>query len=195
MKQQQKFLAVALIGLLVSAIGGYLLYQELQPGPSVRAPQSGANPSAIIANKTYDATNGAEQVIVIGRGVTTPQSNNLSQSQIDNYTYDATNGARQVIVSSNSSDIPFINSTSLTDGDLLYYDTTGSEWLNAEGQLIYDDSTGILHVDGGVVFGNYTADPCGSLQEGALWYNDTANVMCFCDGTNDLKVHDNSACF
>ena len=40
-----------------------------------------------------------------------------------------------------------------------------------------------------------TADPCGSLNEGTLFYNTTANVFCFCDGTNDLKVADNADCF
>lgn len=40
-----------------------------------------------------------------------------------------------------------------------------------------------------------TADPCGGLNEGTLFYNTTANVFCFCDGTNDLKVADGSACF
>jgi hypothetical protein len=39
-------------------------------------------------------------------------------------------------------------------------------------------------------------DPCSSgYTEGALFYNITKNVLCFCDGTNDLEVHDNSACY
>ncbi len=47
----------------------------------------------------------------------------------------------------------------------------------------------------GVTFGNYTSDPCGALTEGSMWYNLTAHVPCYCNGTDDLKVSDDSACF
>ena len=41
-----------------------------------------------------------------------------------------------------------------------------------------------------------TADPCGSIGEGGIFWNDTSNYFCYCDGTNDLKMNDNStACF
>jgi len=49
---------------------------------------------------------------------------------------------------------------------------------------------------GGIVFSKVTADPCASLGEGALFYNDTNNELCFCDGTNDLRIKDaTTACF
>lgn len=58
------------------------------------------------------------------------------------------------------------------------------------------DSTGEIEAAFGIVPAFKTADPCGSgFPEGAIFYNDTANVLCFCDGTNDLKVSDGSACF
>lgn len=42
----------------------------------------------------------------------------------------------------------------------------------------------------------YTADPCsGGEPESGIFWNDTANVHCFCDGTNDLKISDSTACF
>jgi len=47
----------------------------------------------------------------------------------------------------------------------------------------------------------YIADPCsnagtGVLSEGMMFYNDTKDVYCFCDGAgDDLEVHDNTACF
>lgn len=43
------------------------------------------------------------------------------------------------------------------------------------------------------------ADPCGDTDaypEGSMFYNDTSNYFCFCDGTNDVQMHDPAtACF
>ena len=48
----------------------------------------------------------------------------------------------------------------------------------------------------GLTLGGETADPCATLGEGAIFYNTTSNFMCYCDGTDDLKMNDNStACF
>ncbi len=45
-------------------------------------------------------------------------------------------------------------------------------------------------------FGDTTADPCGSLTEGSIFWNSTSNYFCACDGTNDVKMNDNTtACF
>ena len=55
-----------------------------------------------------------------------------------------------------------------------------------------------LEVDGGGVFKKVTADPCGAgYPEGVLFYNDTSDYYCFCDGAgDDLKMHDpTAACF
>lgn len=55
----------------------------------------------------------------------------------------------------------------------------------------------ILDVDGGIRGDMVTADPCGTgYPEGTIFYNDTSNYYCYCDGTNDVKLHDPStACF
>lgn len=54
-----------------------------------------------------------------------------------------------------------------------------------------------LQVNGGILPAKVTADPCGTnYPEGTLFYNDTSNYFCYCDGTNDVKMHDpSSACF
>lgn len=58
------------------------------------------------------------------------------------------------------------------------------------------EPTGEFKFQAGIVPDAVIADPCGSgYPEGTLFYNDTGNVLCFCNGTDDLKVHDNSACF
>ena len=49
---------------------------------------------------------------------------------------------------------------------------------------------------GAATFAGFTADPCGSLSEGAMFYNSTSHYFCYCDGTNDVKLHDPAAaCF
>jgi hypothetical protein len=57
--------------------------------------------------------------------------------------------------------------------------------------------TAALEVDGGGVFKKVSADPCGTgYPEGVLFYNDTSDYYCFCDGAGvDKKVSDNGACF
>ncbi|HBA72328.1 MAG TPA: hypothetical protein DCZ63_09115 [Geobacter sp.] len=49
---------------------------------------------------------------------------------------------------------------------------------------------------GGVTVGKYTSDPCPTIGEGSIFYNDTGNYMCYCNGTDDVKMSDDStACF
>jgi hypothetical protein len=57
--------------------------------------------------------------------------------------------------------------------------------------------TAKLHVAGGILPAKVTADPCGTgYPEGTFFYNDTSNYFCYCDGTNDVQMHDPStACF
>ena len=51
--------------------------------------------------------------------------------------------------------------------------------------------------DGGLVPKFITGDPCAVMQEGAIFYNDTSDYMCYCNGAGaDLKMNDNTtACF
>ena len=53
-----------------------------------------------------------------------------------------------------------------------------------------------VDTDGGLKIGKITADPCGTMLEATIWYNDTSDYMCFCDGAGvDRKVSDNTDCF
>ena len=55
-----------------------------------------------------------------------------------------------------------------------------------------------LDVNGGIRPALLTADPCGGADfpEGTMFYNDTANLYCFCDGTNDVRMNDpTTGCF
>lgn len=53
-----------------------------------------------------------------------------------------------------------------------------------------------VSINGAVVPLKVVADPCGTFPEGSIFYNNTSNYMCYCDGTNDVKMHDpTAACF
>lgn len=49
----------------------------------------------------------------------------------------------------------------------------------------------------GAVPAKKTTDPCGSgFPEGSIFYNDTGNYMCYCNGTNNVKMSDDTTtCF
>jgi hypothetical protein len=57
--------------------------------------------------------------------------------------------------------------------------------------------TAKLHVVGGILPAKVTADPCGTgYPEGTLFYNDTSNYFCYCNGSADVKMSDDTtACF
>lgn len=57
--------------------------------------------------------------------------------------------------------------------------------------------TSALDVNGGIKPAKVTADPCGNgYPEGTLFYNDVNNYMCYCNGSNDIQLHNPLAdCF
>jgi hypothetical protein len=94
-----------------------------------------------IANLTYNASSGAEQVTIVGRGVTSPQNNALSEAQIASLTYNATLGAKQVYVDAASWPTPLPTPTPVvayagtpTANQFLQYNA--GFWEN-RGSLIY----------------------------------------------------------
>lgn len=57
-------------------------------------------------------------------------------------------------------------------------------------------NVGQLTTAAGIQAAKVTADPCGTYPEGSIFYNDTSNYYCFCDGTNDVQLHSpGTACF
>lgn len=53
-----------------------------------------------------------------------------------------------------------------------------------------------VFLNGGVVPPQETSDPCGTMQTGAIFYNSTSNYFCYCNGTDDVKMSDDTtACF
>ena len=63
--------------------------------------------------------------------------------------------------------------------------------MSDTGLVVGVNETGLM----GIIIVGTTFDPCSAAKEGMFFYNATANVPCFCDGTNDLKISDGSACF
>lgn len=67
------------------------------------------------------------------------------------------------------------------------YTGSGGYLYNAAGTVQWKDS---------VVPYKAVADPCGTYEEGTMFYNDTSNYMCYCNGSNDVKMSDDTtACF
>lgn len=87
-------------------------------------------------------------------------------------------------------------------------DTDNSQWLSFTHNKtngVISVGKGMVSVAGGLVATGIiasvkvTGDPCGdttNYPEASLWYNDTSDVYCYCDGSGvDKKVSDDSACF
>lgn len=75
----------------------------------------------------------------------------------------------------------------------------GTSYQTARPLLVVDSSGKVgmgtdvpnngLTVSTGIKAGSYTADPCGTLTEGAMFYNNTADSYCFCAaGNNDMQM-------
>jgi hypothetical protein len=82
--------------------------------------------------------------------------------------------------------------------------TLGAQTLDHDGtDFVFNDSvktggTAPSTFSTGLVPNKVTSDPCagGGYAEGAIFYNDTSNYWCGCDGTNDVKLSDTTAaCF
>jgi hypothetical protein len=96
-------------------------------------------------------------------------------------------GSNNILIgTSNSVDTPASDTSNyLNIGNILTGVMTGTP------------SSQYISVEGGVEPSNLTADPCGTYPEGAIFYNDTSDYMCFCNGTgNDVQVHSpTTACY
>jgi hypothetical protein len=81
------------------------------------------------------------------------------------------------------------------DGEIIFSTMTAGA-AATEKMRIHD--TGEVEFQKGVVMDFVTADPCtgAGFPEGSLFYNSTANILCYCSASNaDLKVADDAACF
>lgn len=66
---------------------------------------------------------------------------------------------------------------------------TGSSVNACVSAMEIDGETGVLLTK------SVTADPCSAGLESAIFYNTTGDFWCGCDGTNDIKLSDGTACF
>ena len=113
-----------------------------------------------------------------------------------------------------------------TPGNTYTSGSTGGDWLSVYTRKLQSVDDLILEVPNGKVFKilevsntpsindvwkasatdgtsywepiapKHTSDPCGTLAEGIMFYNDTSNYFCYCDGTNDVQMHSPAtACF
>ena len=72
-------------------------------------------------------------------------------------------------------------------------DTYGEVFVKTDKALYYQTENGSNFSVAGL---KVTADPCGTLEKGSIFYNATANAPCFCGAANaDLLIADGNACF
>ena len=96
--------------------------------------------------------------------------------------YNMTNGNKNIIIGYNN-DAP---------------SATGNNQIDIADTIFANSSSLNVTVVGGLTLAKVTADPCGDTNaypEGSIFYNDTGNYWCGCDGTNDIKLSDGNACF
>jgi len=88
---------------------------------------------------------------------------------------------------------PFmISNGAAGDGDLFIVTSAGNVGI---GTAIPQGPFEVVGIST-VILPKKTSDPCSASSEAGIFYNDTSNYPCFCDGTNDLKMNDNTtACF
>lgn len=89
------------------------------------------------------------------------------------------------------------NSLVLATGSVV--DGVGGTISLAPGAPSGTGDNGLIEFLAAAVLDKKTADPCGNAveyPEASIFYNDTSNYLCFCDGTNDVQVHSPAtACF
>ena len=72
----------------------------------------------------------------------------------------------------------------------------GINMRDASGITLQIRASAVSVVNTVLIPGFSNLDPCTASREGAIFYNNLANELCFCDGSNDLRVKDAStACF
>jgi len=116
-------------------------------------------------------------------------------------------GGNQVIIANSSVSSKDFDHDATTNPTLFIHsdkdpDTANDEWISFE----HDTTDGVINLGSGdLKIGNatsgivpafVTADPCGTMQEGSIFYNSTGNFMCYCSASSaDLKFVDDAACF
>jgi len=139
----------------------------------------------------------------LGQAATAPSSRNVAVGHSavigDTSTEDAVAlGASAAVGDSASSGIAIGHDSVVDDNHAVSVAIGLRATTTAANQIMIGGSTSNLNM---VVYGtiqpiSVTADPCAGKTEGSVFYNDTADILCLCDGNgDDVKVSDGAACF
>ena len=83
------------------------------------------------------------------------------------------------------------------DGSIYYDLTEPGLYLDSVTSVVSNSTFEVRGIGNTIEFSTgETSDPCGSLNNGTMFYNETSNYFCYCNGSNDVKMSDDStACF
>lgn len=169
-------------------------------------PQDGSGTTANIDNPTGD---NITTVFGTGSLVMNASALNFTTTGDSNMSFATNNGGGEMIMSwaNNGDDNNSFRMGRFSTGEIRLEAEVDSPFIAADAQLQFEPATPRVRVSagyfevssGGIVPDFITADPCagGNYPEGAIFYNDTSDYMCFCNGAGaDVQVHSPAtACF
>lgn len=143
-----------------------------------------------------------ESPVLMAGGWQVPDDNAAGFGDDADWTFSYDEAATDNLLVTASSAASYVR---VIDGNLAIGNGTPTNAANGEDLYVEGNSEfdGSIRLDGGltsyaaVTLAKVVADPCpGGYPEGAVFYNDTADILCLCDGAGaDLKISDGSACF
>lgn len=171
---------------------------------------SSASDAVIIGDVAGDAISTASRVVFVGSKAgtnhTAPTSGSSNSTAIGFEAGTVLTTGKEVTIIGADADL---SSGTLTNATVIGFNATvdasnkfrfGNDSVTvyeyAPGATIQPASGDLNITSAAPELSKKNSDPCGTLTEGTMFYNDTSNYMCYCDGTNDVQVHSPAtACF
>lgn len=159
---------------------------------------TGAYNTAQGVNSLYATTGSDNTAQGVNALYTTTGSENTAQGR--NAGYAITTGSGNYLGGYRAGD----NITTGSYNLILGYDNdaasaTANYQIDIADTIFGNSSSLNVTVMAGMTLAKVTSDPCGDTNaypEGSVWYNDTNDILCICNGAGaDVKVSDGAACF
>lgn len=162
--------------------------------------ETGTGNMGIGSSALYNTGTSASYNVAIGTVALGLGDSGNSRVAIGYHAGDRSRGNNSIFIGYQAGD----NVTSGQNNLIIGYDNdapsaTGNNQIDIADVIFGNSSSLNVTVMAGMTLAKVTADPCGdtnAFPEASVWYNDTADILCICDGGgDDVKVSDGSACF